>query len=512
MPSQTLLPVSKLSPGGALSLALASLGQQLSPSVPATYTPSLRDYVAEAWHVIEPATPYVPNWHIDAICEHLEAVTRGDIRDLLINVPPRHSKSILVAVMWPTWEWITAPHMRWLYASYAASLSIRDSLKCRRLIESPWYQRHWGGVYQLTGDQNVKSRYDTTATGYRIATSVGGTATGEGGQRLICDDPLSANDAHSDAVREAANTWWSETMSTRGNDVKTATRVIVMQRLHERDVSGFVLERGGYEHLCLPAEYDEVRRSTILGNYDPRTVKGELLDPARFPREELEKLKADLRGAASGQLQQRPQPLVGNLFKREWWRRYRTLPALTRVEIVMDSAFKTGVANDPTVMDVWGTDGLGNYYLIDEWRDKVEYPELLRSAHDLHAKHRALALTVPVVIEDKASGQSAIQTLSRPLPTQSGTTLPALPVLPFPDKADPREVAIARLEKFARAEGVTGLVQSGHVFIPEDTPWVNDWVTEHADFPSALHDDRVDCTSMALTRFTQPGKPRMRLL
>src|SRR5580692_6538037 len=167
-------------------------------------TRRLGEFVRQAWHVIEPSTPFVPGWHIDAIVEHLEAVTRGEIRNLLINVPPRHMKSLLVSVFWPAWEWIEHPERRWLYSSYAASLSIRDSVNCRRLIESPWYHARWGHVFRLTSDQNTKGRFDNNRSGYRLSTSVGGTVTGEGGDRIVCDDPHKVDEVHSDTVRKAA--------------------------------------------------------------------------------------------------------------------------------------------------------------------------------------------------------------------------------------------------------------------------------------------------------------------
>jgi hypothetical protein len=216
----------------------------------------LVNFVRQGWHVLEPQTPYVHGWHIDALGEHLEAVSRGWIRNLLVNVPPRHAKSLLVAVFWPCWTWSTQPWRRWIFASYADSLSIRDSVKCRRLIQSPWYQRNWGSVFQLTGDQNEKRRFENTSTGFRVASSVGGTILGEGGDFLIGDDPNNVKDRESDVIREGVNQWWDEVMSTRGNNPKTVGKVVVQQRSHENDLSGHLLERGGWEHLCLPAEYE----------------------------------------------------------------------------------------------------------------------------------------------------------------------------------------------------------------------------------------------------------------
>jgi hypothetical protein len=193
----------------------------------------LYEFVKQAWHVLEPGTAFVPGWHIEAICEHLEAVTAGEILRLLVNIPPRHSKSTIISVAWPCWEMITAPHQRYLCASYSSSLSIRDNLAARRLIQSPWYQERWGHLFQLAGDQNAKQRFETTKNGYRIATSVGGTATGEGGSRLILDDPHSAKDAQSDAIRESTVDWFNQVWSSRLNDPKRDAMVTVMQRLRE---------------------------------------------------------------------------------------------------------------------------------------------------------------------------------------------------------------------------------------------------------------------------------------
>ncbi len=284
-------------------------------------TRMFREFVRQAWPVVEPATPFVPGWHIDAIIEHLEAMSRGQIRNLLINVPPRHMKSLLVSVFWPAWEWILFPERRWLYSSYAAQLSIRDSVKCRRLIESPWYQKNWGKVFALTSDQNTKGRFDNNRSGYRLATSVGGAATGEGGDRIVCDDPHNVQEAESDAIRKATVDWWDVVISTRVNDPKTAVKLVVMQRCHQQDLSGHLLEQGGWEHLCLPAEYEGPGRVTSIGWSDPRTVHGELLWPERFGPNEIESLKISLGSyAAAGQLQQRPSPSGGGLIKRHWFR------------------------------------------------------------------------------------------------------------------------------------------------------------------------------------------------
>jgi hypothetical protein len=270
---------------------------------------------------VEPATVFVPGWHIDAIVEHLEAVSRGEIRNLLINVPPRHMKSLLVSVFWPAWEWTRWPARRWLYSSYAASLSIRDSVNCRRLIESPWYQQRWGHVFRLTGDQNAKTRFDNNRAGYRLSTSVGGSVTGEGGDRIVCDDPHKVDEVESDAVRKGTIDWYDVALSTRGSDPKTSAMVVVMQRCHQQDLSGHLLEKGNWEHLCLPAEYEGRSRATSIGFVDPRQNHDDLLWPERFGKKEIEQLKLNLGSyAAAGQLQQRPSPPEGGLIKRHWFR------------------------------------------------------------------------------------------------------------------------------------------------------------------------------------------------
>src|SRR5215831_2717283 len=186
---------------------------------------------ALAWHVVEPATPYVNGFHIEAIAEHLEACSRGEIQDLVITIPPRTSKSLCTSVFWPTWSWTFAPSSRWLCNSYAQSLSVRDALKSRRLIESRWYQERWGHVFALAGDQNVKSRYDNTRGGYRLAASVTGSNTGEGGDFLVADDCTNVLEGESALSREMTTRWWFEVMPSRRNDPKTSVRVIIQQRV-----------------------------------------------------------------------------------------------------------------------------------------------------------------------------------------------------------------------------------------------------------------------------------------
>jgi predicted phage terminase large subunit-like protein len=446
---------------------------------------NLREFISQAWHVVEPSTPFVGGWHIDAICEHLEAVSRGEIRNLLINVPPRHMKSLAVTVFWPAWEWATWPERRWLFASYALGLSVRDSVKCRRLIESPWYQANWCRVFELTSDQNTKTRFDNSATGYRLATSVGGSATGEGGDRITIDDPHQVSEANSDAIRESTLTWWDETMSTRLNDPRAGARVIVAQRVHELDLSGHVLEQGGWEHLCLPAEF-EGKTFTSIGWEDPRTVEGELLWPERFGPTEIEALKRSLGSyAAAGQLQQRPAPAGGGMLNKSWWRFYQEPPAhFDSVLQSWDLAFKDGPTSDYVVGQVWGAKG-ADRYLLDQLRARMDFPATVAAIRALTAKHPSAG---EILIEDAANGAAAIASLRREI---GGI------IAVRPDGG-----------KIARAAAVSPQIEAGNVYLPDLNlqPWVADLILECSRFPKGAHDDQVDALTQALNRFSnEPG-------
>src|ERR1035437_1644266 len=269
---------------------------------------SLKEFIRTAWPIVEPS-PLIWGWHIDAIAEHLEAITAGQLKRLLITIPPRHGKSLIVSVLWSSWEWATRPEGRWLFASYAESLSIRDNVKARRLIQSAWYQRNWGNVFQFAGDQNEKRKVETDRGGHRIAVGTGGSATGEGGDRLVVDDGHNVKEAESDEVRKSVLEWHDQVWSTRGNDPKTTARVIVGQRVHADDLAGHVLEQGGWGHLSLPAEFEGDNRVTSIGWTDPRKQIGELLRPEQFGPAEIAVSKRVLGSYAySAQFQQRPSP------------------------------------------------------------------------------------------------------------------------------------------------------------------------------------------------------------
>lgn len=463
---------------------------------------SLINFTRLAWNVIEPGTPYVDGWHLHVISEHLEAVTRGEIRNLIINIPPRHMKSIQVAVMWPVWVWINQPQFRWLFASYSSSLSVRDSLKCRRLIESPWFQERWGERFQLTSDQNAKTMFENNKTGYRMATSVEASTTGHGGDAIVIDDPHNALEAQSDAMRESTLEWWDQAMSTRLNNPRTGSRVIVMQRLHEKDLSGHLLAQGGWEHLCLPAQYEGARKATSLGFVDPRTKAGELLWPERFGQAEVEELKKSLgEYGSSGQLQQRPSPAEGGIVKREWFRLWKAdspLPKLSYVVQSYDTAFTEKTTGDPTAHSCWGVFNMPEgkcVMLLDAWQDHLGYPDLRKKMYSEYSSvYGDKDKTVDaVLIEEKGSGISLAQDLRRA----------RIPVKTYnPGRAD----------KTTRVHAVAPLLEAGLVYIPESKKrpnsfpsWADQLIHQLMLFPNGEHDDLVDTMSQALIFLRDSG-------
>lgn len=474
---------------------------------------SLYEFVRQAWSTVEPGVPFIPSWHIEVICEHLEAITSGELRKLLVNIPPRHSKSTIVSVMFPMWEWLVRPEEKFLCASYSGTLSIRDNLKARRLVQSPWYQERWGHLFALAGDQNAKQRFENDKTGYRLATSVGGTATGEGGSRLLLDDPHGAQDAQSDAMRETALEWFDMVWSTRLNDPKRDAMVTIMQRLHERDVSGHILaDIGGWEHLCIPAEWDGKRRTTSIGPYDPRQVKGELICPERFGPAEITELK-QLLGTygTAGQLQQDPQPADGGILKTahfKLWPVSERRPPLEYVLQSYDCAFTEKTSGDPTACTVWGVftyRGERQAILLDAWDEHLDYPTLrARAIDDWTSEYGADSSPKAgapvrgrrpdrVLVEAKASGQSLLQDLR----------LAKVPAVGYnPGNAD----------KISRAHQAAPTLELGMLWVPESAKnlgqpasWAAPFMRQLAKFPIAEHDDYVDTFTQAVIFLKNEG-------
>ena len=465
---------------------------------------SMAGFIRHGWSILEPGTEYHDGWHIHAIAEHLEACLSREIRQLIINVPPRHSKSLLGSCFFPCFTWLERPSERFLFASYAGSLSVRDSLKCRRLIQSPWYQENWGHLYQLIGDQNSKMFYENDKTGYRMATSVGASTTGHGGDIIVVDDPLNALEAASDTVLKTTQDWWSQAMSTRLNNPKTGVKIVIMQRLHELDTTGHCLAEGGWEHLCLPAEFEPKRRCyTSIGWSDPRKEEGELLWPSHFGREELESLKKKLGTYGSaGQLQQRPAPEGGGILGEKHfklWSAGKALPEFLFILQSWDTAYgEDKTLNDPSAMTAWGVfrhEGADCVMLLDAVSEHFAYPDLKkRVIEEWGAKYGPLKQTASLpLIEKKASGQSLIQDMRAS----------RIPVTAFDPKSRSKE---------QRAHVIAPIHESGVVYIPESSnepgkpvTWARPFIQQVAVFPTAKHDDYVDTYTQALIFLRDSG-------
>lgn len=445
---------------------------------------SLYEFMRQAWPIVEPGVPFVDGWHLQAIAQHLEAVSAGHIRNLIINIPPRHAKSLLVAVFWPCWEWTQYPARRWLFASYANSLSIRDSLKCRRIIESPWYQARYGHVFRLTDDQNAKIKFENDKTGYRLATSVGGAVTGEGGDRVVVDDPHNMLEVESDVEREKVLTWWDEAMSTRLNDPKTGARVIVMQRLHERDLTGHALEQGGYEHLCLPAEYEPTARVTSLGFSDPRTTDGALLWPERVGPDEIAAFKRMLGPYGyAGQMQQQPSPRIGGMFQVGWFRKEPAAPAhFAAIVRYWDKAGAMPGKGDWTVGVLMGRTIDNYYWILDVVRGQWPSDERNKVIVETAKTDRLRYPNVKTWVEQPPGlGKESTDAVVRLL---AGHNVQADPV---------------HRDKIERAEPVSSQLRAGNVRMLE-APWNGPYLAVMCTFPTGAHDDDVDGTSGAFNK------------
>jgi len=478
---------------------------------------NLSDFVRAAWHLVEPATPLVWNWHLEAICLHLQAVTEGRIRKLIINVPPRTGKSTVVSVLWPAWEWARNPSVRLMFASYAQQLSLRDSVRRRLVIQSEWFKERWPHV-TLSGDQNVKHEFQNTSLGYMVATSTGGTVTGRGGDRLVLDDPNDATQMESEVQRESALTWFDLQWSTRGNNPQTYCEVIIQQRTHEQDITGHALRQGGWVHLKLPMEYEGNPCETSIGWRDPRSKAGELLDEKRFTKPVVENLKKRLGPyGSSGQLQQNPSPAEGGIIKRAWLKPYTqdkdgiTLPGngpdddvykvrpfdclrFATVDLAVTKKDTEKADPDYTVIAAWLV-FLSHrgplLVLLDLFRDRVEGPDIgkqIKAMHD-HWKFKFIA------VEQIAGFIALGQQFKRD----------RLPIRDIGTKED----SFLKLEndKISRAYGATPLMADGRFYVPTYAPWLGEYIKELTVFPNYGHDDQVDVTSSAaaIAEKVRPG-------
>jgi predicted phage terminase large subunit-like protein len=489
---------------------------------------SLVEFIKQAWHIIEPAQEYVHGWHIDFLCAHLEAITDGHKLEngehynrLLINIPPGTMKSLCVNVFWPAWEWgpKNKPNMRYVCASHNQDLAIRDNTRMRRLVESEWYQERWGDRVQLTKDQNAKTKFENTATGFRQAVAAGGI-TGARGDRVIIDDPFSVEDAASDAIRQSRKEWFLEAVPSRLNNPISSAIVVIMQRLHEEDTAGLILDMQlGYDHICLPMRFVPWRKDfpTKLGYVDPREAEGELLFPERFPQSVVDRDEKIMGPyATAGQFQQEPIPRGGGIIEREWWQVYEspdnTYPLFDYIVASLDTAYgeKTH-EGDFSALTVWGvfssdlkaqTTKLmtqnGTIEIERTYNDRQTPKVMLIYAYNKRVKFNELITDVAkickdkkvdrLLVEGKASGLSILQELRRVYGHEQWAI----------EKVDPEG------DKIARLYSVQSLFSDNLIYAP-NFQWAEETIIQTCNFPKAKHDDLVDTVSMALRHLRKIG-------
>lgn len=477
---------------------------------------SLLAFSKYVWPVVEPAIEMVQGWVLEAICEHLEAVERGDIKRLLINVPPGFSKSLLTDVFFPAWLWgpKRQPWLRFLCAAYSEHLTVRDNMRCRNVIVSDRYQKMWKDRFSVSTDQFTKIKFANDQTGWKLATSVGGIATGERADIIIVDDPNNPMEMESEAIRRTTIMWFTEILPDRLNSLVNGKIVVIQQRTHEEDVSGIAISREmGYTHLMIPMHYDSGRHCiTSLGLdetgeevlwEDPRQQDGELAWPERFPEEQCVQLEKDKGPYAwAGQYEQFPTTRGGAIIKRDWWQAWKDpkYPPFEFILASLDTAYTEKEENDYSALTIWGVfrDEAGNpkIMLIWAWQERLEF-------HDLIDKVIATCVPNPgstgpsfpvdkLVIEAKASGMSVGQELHRMFRASGRLGL---------DLVNPTKYG----DKVARVYAIQHLFSDGMIYAP-NRAFADDLVIKQFEmFPKGARDDLVDSSSMALRYLRDAG-------
>lgn len=438
-------------------------------------------FIKQAWKVLEPETVLKWNWHHSYLCEHLEAVELGQIRRLILNIGPRSLKSLLATVCFPAKVWTNQPSSRWLFGSHADTLATKHSILRRNLIESDWYQNNWSDRFKLAGDLNMKTEFANNKTGQMKSAGILSSITGEGCDYQLIDDPHNPKSAESDKERESTIMNFDLAWSTRLNDKKTGRIIVIMQRLHDQDLTGHLLAKNaGYVHVKIPTIAEDKERLVFpISKKIKERNPGDLIHPDRDGPTEIEQMKKDLGSYGfSGQHQQNPTPRKGGIVQRDWFQYWHKLP--DRFDIIIqswDTSFKDTTTSDYVVGTAWGKKG-GQFYLLDLVRDQMGFTACINAITSFSAKHpRALTK----LIEDKANGPAIIDVLKTKIPG-------LIPVSPDSSKA-------------ARFAAVSPLFEAKNVFVPHPSiaPWVHDYIDELCKFPKGK-DDQVDATSQALGR------------
>lgn len=462
---------------------------------------SLTDFSQLVWGAVEPARPFVRGWALDAIMEHLEAVHRGEIRHLLMNVPPGFMKSLASDVMFPAWEWgpKNRPDLRYVCASYSHDLTIRDNVRTRWVIESDIYQQLWGDRFHLIDEQNAKQKFANNHMGWKLATSVHGVGTGERGDRVIIDDPHNVLEAESDAKRNSALQWFTEVMPTRVNDMKTAAFIVIMQRVHEADVAGLILEKElGYTHLCIPMHFDpthpwvDKKRSWSGWTGDPRKLENELAFPERYDHDEVERMSKVMMSwggsyALAGQFEQRPEPRGGGMVKKDWFEFIDELPSGYGVKCRGWDFASTdggdGAGSASTLIGEWfEPNGHSDLIICDGWWDRISPGALYVHIEDT-VKRDGYGVFQSLPQDPGQSGRYQVDDLMKifggydfEFSLESGDKV--VRFRPFAAQAETR-AKIGRKIKILRG------------------PWNDLWLDHISKFPMGRYKDQPDSTSRA---------------
>ena len=438
-------------------------------------------FVEKAWMEIESGQPIAWNWHIDAIINVLEQVRRGKLRRLLVTVPPRMGKTNLISVIFVAWCLGLDPTMNFVGVSYANPLAAKFGRQCLQIMQSSWYRELFPNTI-ISAKRSAADDFETTRGGGRLSTSVTGTLTGRGGDIIILDDVIKPDEAFSETVREAVNEWYRSTLSSRLNNKRKSAIICVMQRLHQFDLAGLMLESGQWHELKLPAIATEDERIPLTGGRFHERRVGDILHPEREGFAELELQRMTMgTNAFNAQYQQMPVPAGGVIFKAHWPKEYdpATLKLRESGGIILqswDTANKVGETNAFSVC-ITSLYRNGLIYVLDVFRARLEMPDLVRKAVELAQQYRPDHL----IVEDKASGESLLPYLRKDLPRH----LWPLPWTPSGDKV-------------ARAEGVSPIVENERVFLPTEATWLGDFKIELFGFPKSRYMDQVDALTQML--------------
>lgn len=520
------------------------------------YEQSLIDFAEYVWPVVEPAIPFIKGWALEAVCDHLQAVTEGYIRRLLINVPPGFTKSLMTDVFWPAWEWgpCNRPWLRYMCAAYSNHLTERDNMRCRNVVISDRYKRLWGERFKISNEQFTKIKFANDQTGWKLATSVSGIGTGERADRVIIDDPNNPKDMESEVVRDTVNMWFTEIIPDRLNNQAESAIVVIQQRTHEDDVSGVALAREmGYVHLCVPMYYmpahhingftfddDKVVIKSFTGPQecaevaagdifweDPRKEDGEIAWIERFPFKICEELRRDKGPYAwSGQYLQDPEPRGGSIIKRDFWQTWeeKKYPTLEFILASLDTAYTAKEENDASALTVWGVfrddqsgvlpepsaalwtprntasiakglPGNPRLILLHAWQERLEFNDLIQRVIETCTLGQSEGKARFAVDKLLIESKASGMSVGQELYRMfRGTGKLGIELI------DPRPYG----DKVARVHAIQHLFADGMIYAPNKS-WADTVINQCAIFPRGSHDDLVDSTSQALRYLRDMG-------